>query len=98
MPTSPTDDDLVQRFLSEVCAPLRAHDQSDYTRLDRYRDFRTVFGTTEGKRVLRQIIDTCEGAKPPSPEASPQRLAAYVAGKHIAHWILATAMVPPREA
>lgn len=28
-----------------------------YRPIDRYRDFRAVFGTPEGKRVLLQIID-----------------------------------------
>lgn len=32
-----------------------------YTETDRYRDFREVFSTPQGRRVLHQIIDYCEG-------------------------------------
>lgn len=30
--------------------------QEDYAPMDRYRDFQKVFGTDEGKRVLREIL------------------------------------------
>lgn len=30
---------------------------ASYTRMDRYRDFRRVFGTEDGKRVLWQIFE-----------------------------------------
>jgi hypothetical protein len=35
---------------------LRVTSQEGYTPMDRYRDFKKVFGTEDGKRVLREII------------------------------------------
>lgn len=41
--------------------------RSDYSRIDRYRDFsRVLLGTPEGKRVLGQIVSLLEG--PPTKE------------------------------
>jgi len=90
------DDDLVQRWLPQTLPPLKSY-WGNYTTLDRYRDFRTVFGTPEGRRVLKQLIDFCEGSDP-RPDDPPQKLAAYVAGKRIIDLVLVTATKPPREA
>ena len=35
---------------------LMVTSQEGYTPMDRYRDFKKVFGTEDGKRVLREII------------------------------------------
>ena len=43
-----------------------------YADLDRYRDFRQVFSTPEGRRVLHQIIDYCEG--PPRTEQGADQI------------------------
>jgi hypothetical protein len=77
--------------------PLRASEQpgSGYTRVDRYRDFHAVFASDAGKRVLRQIVDHCEGRVLPQDDANLQQLAAYVARRKVGLWIVATASVPP---
>ena len=41
-------------ILSELLLTLPARE--GYTPVDRYRDFRKVFGTDEGKRVLSEIL------------------------------------------
>lgn len=69
--------DLWRRFLDWLGAPrighgdlqkffeslprVRATHAGPYTKFDRYRDFRRVFGTDEGRRVLAQIVNHCEG-------------------------------------
>ena len=47
--------DLQRLFASLTVTP------QDYNKDDRRRDFRQVFGGAAGRRVLRQIIDHCEG-------------------------------------
>ena len=42
-------------ILAELLAELPS--RAGYSPTDRYRDFRKVFGTDEGKRVLGEIID-----------------------------------------
>jgi hypothetical protein len=75
--------------------PLHAASGGPYTPVDRYRDFHSVFSTEAGKRVLRQIVDRCEGRVLPQDDASLQQLAAYVARRKVGLWIVATASVPP---
>ena len=43
---------------SQILAELLAYlpSREGYTPMDRYRDFRKVFGTVEGKRVLSEIV------------------------------------------
>lgn len=73
--------------------------RNGYTRLDRYRDFNRVFhGTPEGKRVLSQIIDICEGPIVNETDlANHPLLAARSWGRRTGALILAHASVPPPE-
>src|SRR5712672_452266 len=58
---NPQTEDIAS--LIEALRPVRVG-RSNYTRTDRYRDFnRVFFGTSEGRRVLSQIVDACEGAQ-----------------------------------
>ena len=42
---------------SQILAELLANlPSSEYSPIDRYRDFRKVFGTAEGKRALNEIV------------------------------------------
>ena len=52
------DGDL-QRFYDSLSF-VRVN-RDNYSKMDRYRDFRRVFNTTEGRKVLAQIIAHCEG-------------------------------------
>lgn len=59
-----------------------------YKKMDRYRDFRQVFNTDSGKRVLAQIIDECEGLPIIEKEVSDTHKMAFRAGKrNVALWI-----------
>lgn len=82
--------------LIEALRPVRVGRQN-YSRVDRYRDFnRVFFGTPEGRRVLSQIVDACEGA--PMLEADLNNhalLAARAWARRIGALISAWASVPP---
>ena len=82
--------------LIEALRPVRVG-RANYTRTDRYRDFSRVFhGTAEGKRVLSQIVDACEGPQLTEPELSNHALlAARAWTRRIGALISAWASVPP---
>lgn len=83
--------------LAEALRPVRVG-RNNYTRLDRYRDFNRVFGTPEGKRVLAQIVDHCEGgAVSESDYGNHALLVGRVASRRVGQMILAWASVPPPE-
>lgn len=92
-PNTQTDDIA---SLIEALRPVRVGRQN-YSRTDRYRDFNRVFhGTPEGRRVLSQIVDACEG-----PQLSEQDLnnhallAARAWTRRVGALISAWASVPP---
>lgn len=70
-----------------------------YTPLDRHRDFRRVFlGSEEGRRVLGQIVDLCEGSPIGRPDLSDHSfLAARAWARKLGMQISAWATIPPRE-
>lgn len=82
--------------LIEALRPVKVG-RNNYTRTDRHRDFsRVLHGTDEGKRVLAQIIDLCEGSVIQESELSNHALlAARAWGRRIGALILAYASVPP---
>ena len=82
--------------LIEALRPVRVGRQN-YTRTDRYRDFnRVFFGTAEGRRVLSQIIDACEGAQMTEADLNNHALlAARAWTRRIGALISAWASVPP---
>ena len=55
--------------------------RNGYTKADRYRDFRAVFATESGRRVLAQLIDHCEGLPIVEKEVSDTHLTAYRMGQ-----------------
>jgi hypothetical protein len=82
----------------EALRPVRVGKETGYSRLDRYRDFRATFGTDAGRRVLRQIMDLCEG--PPAIETDLTNhalLAARAWSRRNGQMIVAWATVPPPE-
>lgn len=82
--------------LIEALRPVRVGRQN-YTRTDRYRDFnRVFFGTAEGRRVLSQIVDACEGPQLLETELTNHALlAARAWTRRIGALISAWASVPP---
>jgi hypothetical protein len=70
-----------------------------YSYLDRYRDFNRVFlGTPEGKRVLSQIVDMCEGPVVTEKELENHALlAARAWSKRIGLRISQYAAIPPQQ-
>lgn len=82
--------------LIEALRPVRVGRQN-YTRTDRFRDFnRVFFGTPEGRRVLSQIVDACEGPPLTEPELNNHALlAARAWTRRVGALISAWASVPP---
>lgn len=52
---APPNEDSLEAFLSAL-VPVRPRADGPYTYADRHHDFKTVFGTEAGKRVLSQIV------------------------------------------
>lgn len=60
-----------------------------YSREDRYRDFRAVFNTDAGRRVLAQIVREAEGLPVSRRDAADHAGLAYGAGKRwMGQWIV----------
>lgn len=93
----PAQDAAIADFI-DALRPVKVG-RAGYTHLDRYRDFsRVLLSTPEGKRVLSQIIDLCEG--PIANEADLNNhalLAARAWGRRIGTLISQFASVPPPE-
>lgn len=71
----------LQAFFNAM-RPVRVQHQGPYTPDDRFRDFQQVFfGSEQGRRVLAQIIDECEGLPPTMSEVSDHAFLAFKAGK-----------------
>lgn len=47
--------------MDEIAALAKAE---NYTAKERYHDFRRVFGTPEGQRVMREVLSWCHMFKP----------------------------------
>lgn len=72
--------------------------QSGYTELDRYQDFRQVFSTPTGRRVLHQIIDHCEGRPASEHDAEQTHRAAFRNGLRSGGlWIIAKMNAVPLD-
>jgi hypothetical protein len=82
--------------LIEALRPVRVG-RGNYTRVDRFRDFNRVFhGTPEGRRVISQIVDLCEGPQLTEPDLNNHALlAARAWTRRIGALISAWASVPP---
>jgi hypothetical protein len=70
---------------------LGATSQEGYTPMDRYRDFKKVFGTAEGKRVLREIISWGRLLRPPilGKPIDPYAMAVAFGERNLASKIMA---------
>lgn len=92
-----SDDPDIRTFI-EALKPIRPSREGPYTYTDRYRDFSRVFGSDEGKRVLSQIIDLCEGGLMGDSDIQSHALLAKRAGMRlVGQKIAAIATMPPRE-
>lgn len=82
--------------LAEALRPVRVG-RNGYNRIDRYRDFNKVFhGSPEGRRVLAQIVDLCEGKPITEDElANHALLAARAFARRVGTLITAYSTVPP---
>lgn len=73
--------------------------QEGYTPMDRYRDFRKVFGTAEGKKVLREILSWGRLFRSPilGTPIDPYRMSIAFGERNIALKLLATINEEPTE-
>lgn len=69
-----------------------------YTKKDRFRDFRKVFSTPEGRRVLAQIIAEAEGKPIVEADTEKPNVLAFRAGsRFLGHWIVKQLNAEPLE-
>lgn len=85
----------VQAFI-EAIRPVKVSDDGPYKRVDRYRDFHTVFSTPEGRRVLSQIVDHCDRPVAESDAGNTAKMTWSAAQRDVGLWIAATAATPVR--
>lgn len=50
--------------MTDAFESLASLPSSNYTPKERYHDFRKVFGTPEGQRVMREVLSWCHMFKP----------------------------------
>lgn len=86
------------KALIEALRPVKVG-RNNYSRTDRFRDFSRVFhGSEEGKRVLAQIIDLCEGPQTTESDLTNHALLAGRAmSRRVGALIAAWASVPPAD-
>ena len=69
-----------------------------YSKMDRYRDFRSVFGSEAGKRVLAQLVERAEGKPILETEVTETQVMAYRAGQRsIGLWVVQVLQAEPLE-
>lgn len=73
--------------------------QEGYTPTDRYRDFKKVFGTDEGKRVLREILSWGRMFRSPvlGKPIDPHAMAVAFGERNMALKLLATVHTEPPD-
>lgn len=78
---------------------LGATSQEGYSPMDRYRDFKKVFGTGEGKRVLREIISWGRLLRAPilGKPIDPYAMAISLGERNLASKIMAAIHNEPPE-
>jgi len=93
----PEQDSQIAAFI-EALRPIKVG-RNKYTHLDRYRDFnRVLLGTEEGRRVLSQIVDLCEGPVVNEQDLNNHALlAARAWARRIGTLISQHAAIPPPE-
>jgi len=86
----------LQKFFDSLTSIKPGRNQ--YTKMDRYRDFRRVFNSDEGKRVLSQIIGESEGLPIIENEVADTHKMAFRAGKRsVGLWIVQVLNAEPLE-
>lgn len=86
-------EEQAESFLREIGAPLRPSPDGPYKPIDQFRDFYAVFGTEQGKRVLRQIIDRCEEPMP-HVNSTLAEYVSHVARRRLGIWIMGLTVGP----
>lgn len=90
------DDRDLQKFY-DTLSPSKVGLNS-YTKKDRAQDFRAVFNSPAGRRVLAQIISECEGPLLTESDVSDTHATAYRAGKRYPGlWIVKQLNAVPLE-
>ena len=81
------------RFLEELPS------LEGYTPQDRYRDFRLVFSSEEGRRIMAEILSWGKLLRAPvlGNPIDPFRLAIYEGNRNIARKLLTTYLSEPTE-
>jgi len=88
--------DEVTEFIEAVKSTMVG--RNGYTKMDRYRDFKKVFSTEHGKRVLAQIMDLCEGSPITIHDVEDHAKLSYRAGmKYAAIRVAAITLIEPTE-
>lgn len=90
------DDEADISALIEALRPVKVG-RNNYTELDRHRDFKAVFGSTEGKRVLSQIIDFCEGRPIAEDQCEGLGRLSFLAGRRRAGLWIMSKLNPPAD-
>lgn len=86
----------IQRFF-ESLTPAKPG-RGSYTKKDRYRDFRQVFNTEPGRRVLAQIIDEAEGIPIVESEVDNTHRVSFRLGKRsLGLWIVRVLNAEPLD-
>ena len=85
---------------SELLDALAALPSQDgYSPVERYRDFRKVFGTDEGKRVLREILSWGRMFRAPvlGKPIDPYAMAVAFGERNLALKLMATVYTQPTD-
>lgn len=91
------DDDRDLQAFYESLSPVRIGLQG-YSKADRSADFRRLFNTPEGRRVLAQVIAEAEGAAILESEVGDTHKLAFRAGKrYLGQWIVRQLNAIPLE-
>lgn len=73
--------------------------QENYLPMDRYRDFKKVFGTAEGKRVLREILSWGRMFRSPvlGKPIDPYAMAVAFGERNMALKLMAAVYTEPKD-
>ena len=88
---------MIEQDLLEMLENLPS--QEGYAPMDRYRDFQKVFGTDEGKRVLREILSWGRMFRAPilGKPIDPYAMAVAFGERNIALKLMATVHTEPPD-
>lgn len=91
-----TDGPDLNAFFAQL---QQAHPGKSYAKMDRYQDFKRVFGGEDGKRVLYEILLWCHITRPSAPLAKfdPYETMFLDGERSIGVKIMATMNTEPKE-